>query len=222
MVSIRSPHFSKNLVKRSEIDKSFPAPDSNIIKDFQNEDVYLWNSILSKFLGVVANCIANLEHADASVDKILINFLFIDWKWRHFIVDEKYITADDGAYLLGFISQRIYPYSVHRVFLISLFFNPLFKPVALSSKLFSFSSFEQVRKEVFQLLTDCQWHQELYIQEEIAGLNKELKRYYEEIVTQDVPDDHWSKFPLLKRLIIKINSIKAHTALAEGTFSQIN
>lgn len=129
MVSIRSPHFSKNLVKRSEIDKSFPAPDSNIIKDFQNEDVYLWNSILSKFLGVVANCIANLEHADASVDKILINFLFIDWKWRHFIVDEKYITADDGAYLLGFISQRIYPYSVHRVFLISLFFNPLFKPI---------------------------------------------------------------------------------------------
>eukprot|EP00981_Chlorochromonas_danica_P012892 scaffold5526_cov149-Ochromonas_danica.AAC.3 len=86
-------------------EEDFPQPDANIINHFTEECLYFWNAVLAKFLGAIADSIANLQHEQATIDQILINFLHLDWKFRKFVEEESLLTAEQGLAVMKLLSD---------------------------------------------------------------------------------------------------------------------
>eukprot|EP00981_Chlorochromonas_danica_P015877 scaffold14720_cov172-Ochromonas_danica.AAC.2 len=220
----------KSLIVRGESkEEDFPQPDANIINHFTDECLYFWNAVLAKFLGAIADSIANLQHKQATVDQILINFLHLDWKFRKFVEEEGLLTVEQGLAVMKLLSDRCLTYcSTDFLFVLSLLLHPQFKRTAMTSKTWELSSAEQVLQQVFKFLHQNEWYAELYRQEEVPTMIKELVQYINinAATTQSSFREFWQdnsvQFPLLQRLALRLMDIKPHTAVAEGMFSSLH
>eukprot|EP01039_Chlorochromonas_danica_P007312 gene7313-8091_t len=219
----------KTLIIRGESEEEdFPRPDANIINNITDKCLFFWNAVLAKFLGAIADSIANLQHEQATIDQILINFLHLDWKFRKFVEEEGLLTVEQGLAVMKLLSDRCLTYcSTDFLFVLSLLLHPQFKRTAMTSKKWNLSNARAVLDHVFVFLHQKEWYTELYLPAEVPNMANELISYITAINTATITSsfrEFWQgdvEYPLLQRLARKLMDIKPHTGISEGRFSSL-